>query len=270
MAVRDPGCRTVPAFATLLLAVLLSAATGCVSSSDIDALGSRITSLQRQVAQAQEESPRRDEVAALGSSVTGQLEALLKSEAEMRADLAALSGQIAELRGELEATSFRLGQLSQQIAATQQELRARTPASEPGANAPAAPGTEISDPESLYQNAYGDYLRGNYDLARMAFEQYLASFPDTDLSDNATYWIAECHYRQGRFDAAIAGYDLVLSRYPRSDKTASALLKRAYALIEKGERQEGIAQLQRLIRQFPSSDETNLARQRLRALGVDR
>lgn len=257
--------------AAAALTALAAATAGCVSSSDIDELGSRIGALQRQVAQVQQESPKRQEVDALGAELSARLEALLRSEADMRADLQALSGQIAELRGELEAASFRLGQVSQQIAATQQELRARADAAALAGQAreAAAAETEIADPEMLYQNAYGDYLRGNYELARMAFEQYLASFPETDLSDNATYWIAECQYRQGRFDDAISGYDLLLSRYPRSDKTASALLKRGYALLEKGERQQGVEQLQRLIRQFPSSDETNLARQRLRSLGVD-
>jgi len=127
----------------------------------------------------------------------------------------------------------------------------------------------VADPETLYQTAYSDYLRGNYDLALLGFRQYMDSFPDTDLADNASYWIGECFYRQQKFAEAIVEYDKVLERFPRSDKTASALLKKGYAQIELGQRKDGITQLERVIKNFPSSDEANLARQRLQGLGVD-
>ena len=107
------------------------------------------------------------------------------------------------------------------------------------------------------------------DLAMRGFRQYLESFPSTALAANATYWIGECHYRQKRFRQAIEQYDAVLNRYPRSDKTASALLKKGYAHLELGERSQGVVQLQHVLRQFPTSDEANLARQRLREIGVD-
>ena len=61
----------------------------------------------------------------------------------------------------------------------------------------------------------------------------------------------------------------MLSRYPRSDKAAGATLKRGYAQLELGDRQQGISQLRKVIRSYPASDEANLARQRLRELGVD-
>ncbi len=107
-------------------------------------------------------------------------------------------------------------------------------------------------------------------MALRGFQQYLESFPSTTLAANATYWIGECYYRQRRYRQAIEQYDAVLNRYPRSDKTASALLKKGYAHLELGERSQGVVQLQHVLRQFPTSDEANLARQRLREIGVDR
>ena len=110
--------------------------------------------------------------------------------------------------------------------------------------------------------SYGDYLRGNYDLAVLGFRQYLDSFPNTELADNATYWIGESYFSQRKFRH-------ILTAYPRSDKVASALLKKAYAFLELGDRSQGTGQLQTLIRQYPGTDEANLAKQRLDALGVD-
>jgi len=248
------------------------AAGGCVSSTDIDALHDQIADVQRQAALLQQQGSSKQEVAQLEATIQRQTEALLKAEADMRLDINSLSAQIAQLQDKLEDTNYRLAQVSQQIAATNQDLKAsRTAPVAPGAPGDAQPpaATATADPETLYQTSYSDYLRGNYDLAMLGFKQYLEAFPETDLADNAIYWIGECFYRQQKYVEAIGEYDRVLKQYPRSDKTASALLKKGFALLEQGQRKDGIAQLQNVARSFPASDEANLAKQRLQSLGVD-
>lgn len=284
---------------TLLLAVCLLAvaATGCVTPQDIEGLNAQLSDIQRQVLQLQKQAPSKEEVSSqmstLGTNMGRQMESLLKTEADMQVKLQDLSSQIDELQAKLEDTNYRLAQLSQQIAATNQELKtfrsvppAVLPEGEaqppgqtqsPGAIRGVGPaGAEANsganagaDPQSLYNSAYNDYLKGSYDLALRQFQEYLANFPATDLADNATYWIGECYYRQRRFRQAVDQFDAVLERYPRSDKVAAATLKKGYAHLELGERSEGVVQLRHVIRQHPTSDEANLARQRLREIGVD-
>lgn len=256
-------------FAALIAAGL--AVGGCVSSTDIDALHDQISEVQRQATLLQQQGSSKQEVAQLEATIQRQTEALLKAEADMRLDINSLSAQIAQLQDKLEDTNYRLAQVSQQIAATNQDLKAArstTPVAGAQSDAPVPP-TATSDPETLYQTSYSDYLRGNYDLAMLGFKQYLEAFPETDLADNAIYWIGECFYRQQKYVEAIAEYDRVLKQFPRSDKTASAQLKKGFALLEQGQRKEGIAQLQGVAKSFPSSDEANLAKQRLQSLGVD-
>lgn len=228
-----------------------------------------MTELQRQVQQLQIQGSSKEEVAGLKSTVQQQTDRLLKAEADMRVDLHSLSGQLSALQGSLEDTNYRLAQLSQQIAAANQDLKAVRSATAPLGSLDAGAAGTSADPETLYQNAYSDYLRGAYDLALLGFRQYLESYSETDLADNAVYWIGECFYRQQRFAEAIVEYDRVLERWPRSDKTASALLKKGYAQVELGQRRDGIAQLDKVVRSFPNSDEANLARQKLQSLGVD-
>ena len=278
------------------LAGIAGTMAGCVTSSDIDGLRSQLTDVQRQVLQVQKQSSSKEEVQSLEASVGKQMDSLLKTEADMQVKLQDLSGQIEALQAKLEDTNYRLAQLSQQIAATNQELKGfraaapvapAGPAGQPlpdGGGGPPPPATtgphderipdrgdrSAGDPQALYNAAYNDYLKGSYDLALRGFQQYLESFPSTTLAANATYWIGECYYRQRRYRQAIEQYDAVLNRYPRSDKTASALLKKGYAHLELGERSQGVVQLQHVLRQFPTSDEANLARQRLREIGVDR
>jgi len=259
----------------LAAVVLATSAAGCVSSTDIDSLRQQLTELQRQVHQLQTQGSSKQEVAELQSTIEAQTDRLLRAEADMRVDLGNLSGQLGQLQGQLEDTNYRIAQLSQQIAAASQDLKAVRSATAvpteglaPGGT-PGASQQPTANPEALYQTAYSDYLRGAYDLALIGFRQYLDSFPDTDLADNAVYWIGECFYRQQRYSEAITEYDRVLKQWPRSDKTASALLKKGYAQIELGDRAGGTRQLEQVIRTFPNSDEANLARQKLQSLGVD-
>lgn len=264
---------TLPRIAVLAAAI---AAAGCVSSTDLETIRGQLTELQRQVSYLQLQGSSKQEVAELQATIQQQTERLLKTEADMRVDLGNLSGQLGQLQGQLEDTNYRIAQLSQQIAAASQDLKAVRTATAPtdvATGLPAVPpggtATGTTDPETLYQTAYSDYLRGAYDLALLGFRQYLDAYPETDLADNAVYWTGECYYRQQRYREAIAEYDRVLQNWPRSDKTASAMLKRAYAQIESGSRTEGVAALQRVIQTFPNSDEANLARQKLQSVGVD-
>jgi tol-pal system protein YbgF len=247
----------------------LALAGACVSTSDIESLRSQITELQQQVQQLQLQGSSKEEVANLKATVQQQTDRLLKAEADMRADLSNLSGQISALQGSLEDTNYRLAQLSQQIASANQDLKAVRSATTPTTPGTASSTISTSDPETLYQTAYSDYLRGSYDLALLGFRQYLEAFPETDLADNSVYWIGECFYRQQKYSDAINEYDRVLNQWPKSDKTASALLKKGYAQLELGQRKEGISQLEKVIKSFPSTDEANLARQRLQSLGVE-
>jgi tol-pal system protein YbgF len=268
-----------------LVACLVAAfaATGCVTPQDIEGLQSQLADIQRQVLQLQKQSPSKAEVADLETNVARQMQSLLKTEADMQVKLQEVSSQIDQLQAKLEDTNYRIAQLSQQIAATNQELKAFRNAPRPVEPAdPTAPpeqqqppaaggggGGSGADPKALYDSAYNDYLKGSYDLALRGFQEYLSNFPNTDLADNAVYWSGESYYRQRRFRQAIEQFDAVLSRYPRSEKVAGALLKKGYSHLELGERSQGVVQLQHVIRQHPTTDEANLARQRLREIGVD-
>lgn len=251
--------------AALALAVLLWPLSGCVSTQDIESLRGQVSELQRQVLQLQGQVAAKQDLENFQAAVSQQNQALLKAEADTRVELAGLESRIGEVKSQLEATNVNLGETSQQIAALVQDLRARSAAA-------ATPTTPVpattEDPKALYEAAYNEYLRGNYDAAMGAFQSYLATFPTTDLSDNATYWIGECHYRQKRFRPAIQEFDRLAQQFPRSDKVASAALKKGYALLELGERGPGVAQLRQVVRDFPAGDEANLARQRLRDLGA--
>jgi tol-pal system protein YbgF len=119
-------------------------------------------------------------------------------------------------------------------------------------------------PEAVYQTAYNDYLNRNYDLAILAFRNFLNSFPSSNLADNAQYWIGECYYAQKQFDQALVEFEKVLTLYPDGDKSVSALLKKGLTYLETGDVQRGRSVLETLIDTHPYSSEAKIAEDRLR------
>lgn len=252
------------------LLAILPLVGGCVSTTDIEAIQAQLSDIQRQVMVLQQQSSSKEEVALVRDEVATQTDKLLGSEAEMLVGVEQLSTQIEQLQANLGDTNYRLAQLSQQITATNQELQAVRSALGGSLRRPSTPSIQPPEnPRELYDSSYSDYLAGNYSLAISGFRRYLDSFPETDLADNANYWVAESLFSQRKYSQAIGEFDRILKGYPSSDKTASVLLKKGYAYLEVGQREQGLLQLRNVVGQFPQSDEANLARQRLRSLGVD-
>ena len=265
-----------------LLAAASLTGAACVSSDDIEGLHRQMGDIQKQIQTLEKKSSSKEEVEKLNQNVATQTTQLLKSNADTAIRLSELTTKMEQLEAKLEDTNRRLSQLSQQIAETQSELlRLRNagggatmpgapPAGAAGSPATTArPGAAGPSPSELYDTAYGDYSKGRYALAIQGFQDYLSTYPSTDLSDNAQYWIGESHFAQRKFQESIADFTELLKQWPASDKAAAALLKKAYALLELGQKAEGIVQLQYVIHEFPSSEEARLARARLKTLGVD-
>jgi len=264
--------RALGTIGTVVALALISA--GCTGGTELQSIQTQLSEIQRQVLQLQRQMPSKASVEDLAQRLEAQSEALVRAQADRDVRLEGLTAQIEQLQARLDDSTYRLSQLSQQVAATNQELKAvraqqqSIPALPPSGGASGGAAV-TADPETLYRAAYNDYLRGNYDQAIDQFRLYLETFPETELSDNAIYWYGECYYRLARFRQAIERFEELLNRFPRSDKVPSALLKKGYAYLELGEQAQGILQLQHVTRQYPGSDESNLARQRLRELGVD-
>lgn len=268
----------------LLAVTALALATGCVSSSDVERLQAQVFDLQDQVAQLKRSSST--EVQQVNQKMARQTEDLLKSYADLTARVGEGDEKLQSTAGQIEQTNYRLDRVAQQLTQLQSELAAmkssRGTMAHPSVSEIAPPsggtpagGTVIveaepsDDPIEVYQSAYRDYQRGNYDLARQGFDDFVKANPQSDLADNAMYWIGETYFAQKKHRDAIATFDRVINEYPKSDKVPSALLKKGLAYIEMGEKAQGVVQLQYVIHEHPGSREATLARQRLQAMGIE-
>ena len=229
----------------------------------------QLNDVQRQLVELLSSTSSKAEILELENRLSVRSDRALRSEADLKVELEALTGQIVELEESVRDTLYRIDQLSQQVAMTNQELRAliTAPAFPRGEDSEAT--APLIDPQTAYDDAYGEYQRGRYELALIGFKDYLETFPDTDLADNALYWIGECHFTQQRFDLAIEAFNDLVIRFPGSDKVASAQLKGAFAHIQRGDLDRGFEQLRELLRQHPSSPEAELARREINRLGSE-
>jgi tol-pal system protein YbgF len=265
----------------LACSLLLLGLAGCVTSSDMEKLQSQISDLQEQVAQMKRTAAGKEEVQGVNQRVAEQTQTLLKSNAALVAKVDQIDEKMNNTVGGIEQTNYRVDKLAQQLTQVQHDVdelkaaAARAATAQPAVteiNVPAPPAplpAPGEDPVQMYQSAYRDYQRGNYDLAIAGFREFAAKNPNSDLADNAAYWIGESLYSQKKYREAIAQFDSVVTKYPRSDKVAGALLKKGYAYIALGEKSQGIVQLQYVVHEHPTSPEAAVARQRLKGLGVE-
>jgi TolA-binding protein len=126
---------------------------------------------------------------------------------------------------------------------------------------------------ALYRQAYLDVTRGNFELAREGFEQFLQEAGASPLRDDAFYWLGECHFAAARYDEALASYRGVLlaagGDSAEQDYLAPALLRVGLCEIELGQPGAARASLQRLQDEFPDSEEARVAAEHLRRLQSD-
>jgi tol-pal system protein YbgF len=132
---------------------------------------------------------------------------------------------------------------------------------------PTGGAAEIS-PDRVYSATYNDYLMGNFALAINGFQDFLASFPESEYADNAAYYLGDCYLQQGRYELAIQAFDQVINLYPKGDKTPVAYFKKAFALQQMQKFDDAIDSLKKLRRLFPKSQEAELAQQELVKLGA--
>ncbi|MDJ0749676.1 MAG: tol-pal system protein YbgF [Woeseiaceae bacterium] len=179
-----------------------------------------------------------------------------------------MQGRMETLEHEAETTAERQRQLYADLDARIQELETSARTSGPsvlegGTLSPGQlPVPEGSDRDN-YQAAFELLKEQRYEPAAMAFEQFLVSFPDSELADNAQYWLAESHYVTQMFERALGEFSVVIENFPRSRKVPDALLKMGYCSYELQDWEAARASLSRVQQEYPETTAARLAGQRL-------
>jgi len=191
-----------------------------------------------------------------------------------------LQRQAAELQGRTETLEYQADEDGERQRALYQDLDLRIQALEQrlqGVGGGSARDGGTLQPGQLpvpggsdrdnYQAAFELLKEQRYEPAANAFKQFLASYPDSQLADNAQYWLAESYYVTDQFEEALGHFAVVIDNFPRSRKVPDALLKIGYANYELQRWDEARAALSRVQREHPDTTAARLAEQRLNRMG---
>ncbi len=264
----------------LTLAVVL-ASSACNSSQDMALLHREITDVQRSVDAIQVEVFDKSDLQSMEKSMQDLTTKNMRSNADLAQRVEVLQEQIEALHASLEVTTRQLQNISLALAAVSAgsvPVAVLPPVTAAGdetetaaagsAGAAALAGGGATTPEALYRSAYEDYMRGNYNLAAEGFGEYLKRYPNTELADNALYWVGECFDAQDKSQEALDTFTLVLEDYPTSDKAAAAQLKKGLIYLKMGDQGQGVVNLQYVVYEHPGTREAELAREQLKSLGL--
>jgi tol-pal system protein YbgF len=118
--------------------------------------------------------------------------------------------------------------------------------------------------EELYQLAYQDMIRGDYEQAILSFKNFLQKYPESELADNAQYWLGECYAASGDTEKAIIELEKVIKNFPQGNKVPSSLYKLGIIYLNKKNKNKAKEYFQRLIKEYPNTNEAKLAKEKLK------
>ena len=130
-------------------------------------------------------------------------------------------------------------------------------------------GTVAGSDTAAYQAAFGLLKASQFDQAIAAFQQFLTTYPDSSLADNAQYWLGEAYYVNKAFPEALAAFQSVATKYPQSRKVPDALLKTGYCYYELKQWQEAHDTLAQVVASYPDTPAGKLAQARLEKMATE-
>jgi tol-pal system protein YbgF len=219
-----------------------------------------------------------DALKTLNARLDKQDEAARKAFADQRLVIENMGADLRVIRERTDETNVRINTLNQEIEAlrdsmTQMQTSSATSAvpvdpAAPDAGVPAGPPTTVPStvglsPTRMYEQAFADYAAGQWSLAISGFEQFLKTFPKSELADEAQVHIGETHYAAGKYQDAVAAYNQVIQNYPKSNSAPQAYYKRGAAQERLKDLDAARASWEFVIKTWPESEAARLAKQNL-------
>lgn len=114
---------------------------------------------------------------------------------------------------------------------------------------------------TIFAAAEQDRTRGNNDLARQGYEEFLQRFGRSENADDAVYRLGDLDYADGAHAAAAKRFEDLLARFPKSDWAPAAMYKARACYLALGRKQDAWKMGGDLLARFPASDEAALLKE---------
>ncbi len=238
---------------------------GCATSKDMMRLESKVDNIEKAINDPKALKSEQQAMQKL-DTFKDSLDTIKRNQADILMKMDELVSVISMLEGRVGEISYHLANISQKMTSQTNQLEILISGKKPSGE-PSGAMTSLSvDPEELYQNAYSDFSKKQYELAIMGFTQLVKEFPNSELADNAQLWIGECYFSQSKYDKAIEEFEKVVQNYPNGDKIPDALMKIAMSQEKLKMFPEAKQTYEEVINRFPTTHFARVAKDRIESL----
>lgn len=226
----------------------------------------RVDDLRQQQAQLSERLARVEE--ALKNqpvlALVSQIEAL-------REEMRQLRGQIEVVANNVEMSAKRQRDMYVDLDTRLRRLEQPAGAGTSAPGAAAVPPGQVANAAAgedarIYEAAQNQRRIGNYQAAIVAFQGFLAQYPQSPLAPRAQYWIGDSYFNLRDFKNAIANQQKLIATYPDSASVPDAMLNIASCQLELGDTAAARRSMDTLVARYPTSEAAEKARRRLATL----
>jgi len=243
---------------TVLTVAAIMLVSGC--APQLDRIEVSVQGNRDEISRLQTENKKMlQEVQALGQLLRMDRNAGDESSAMRLAKLSQVSTRLDQLMQKLDDNAEYMRDLSARVdlLATRQGIPTLGVYKPPAAT---SVGTETLPEEgrSIFEMAELDRNRGNIALAKAGFEEFLFKYGNSELSDDALYWLGDLSYGEGEDAAALDYFEDMLKRFPASERAPAALYKSRACLLNLGRQDEAQTMGGTLVEMFPDSAEAAL------------
>lgn len=248
--------------------------------NDIDAVKTRLFSVERNLAGVREES--KASVSTVEKDFKADVAAVRKMSADIQATIDSTKSEMQALNGKLDDTALSVKKPAEDLARYREDADKRIIALEDrilkqqtlleelskrmGALSQPKKEEAPASPDALYLKGLETYKAGDMPAARDLFARFLEQHPGHDLAANAQYWIGETHYGEKSYEPAILAYQEVIKNYPGKEKVVAAMLKQAMAFQAISDTKSAKYVLKKLVEGFPKTEEAKRARELLKEI----
>jgi len=274
--------RPLPASILAMFLTLLLAAPASARDKEHQLLMADVRMLQEQSQLLQNMlGTLAEALKAVNARLDQQAETTRKSLADEKLLIDTLTKDLSIIREKVDDNNVRVGSLSQEVDALRQLVQqalARPTAQTTDLTAPGTtPSTPVAgstpaptsapprlagaSPTKTYEQAYGDYAAGLWDLAIDGFDAFLKDFPTATQADEAQFYIGRAYLNDAKYDKAVEAFDKVIRTYPASNNVPSSYYLKGVALRSLKQMDRAREAWDTVIKTYPDSAAASQAKQ---------
>lgn len=117
--------------------------------------------------------------------------------------------------------------------------------------------------QETYDMGYTYYHQGQYGKAEKQFQRFLLANPQSELADNAQFWVGASRLSSKDVEGALQAFREAIQRYPEGNKVPDSLLKMGECLSLLGDEEAAKAAWEELIKRYSETGAAAVAAEKL-------